>query len=242
MRGSAVLAVYAQELGRLRLRREIVVDGAIDARPVGVVDDQQGLVGEMALDEPEAVELLLVAVCGVVVVDADAAAVERVAAESVEDVALEDARVRATECRKVLSESVAAFRVHGEVVDADEVALLAVRGGDQARALERAGLDVTLARGEQRRRRGDQRQVVRPREAADSTQDLLEERVARRLAVREVVEGARERIDEACGRQSSAIVPVVPSTRTRVPSGIAAVAPAAPTTAGIRYSRATTAA
>src|SRR4051794_16367299 len=39
-----------------------------------------------------------------------------------------------------------------------------------------------------------------------------------------------------------AISPMVPSTRTRAPSASALVAPAAPTTAGIRYSRATTAA
>ena len=81
-----------RSLGRTRLLREIVVDRALDALPVGVVDDHERVVDEVRLDQAHAVELLLVLVAVVVVVDADAPAVERAGAERLERVALDQRR------------------------------------------------------------------------------------------------------------------------------------------------------
>src|SRR2546427_291023 len=80
--------------------------------------------GTIGAREPHPFELLLVAVRAVVVVDADALPLERAAAQDVERVAFEDRRARA-EALEVALELLARAVAHGEVVDADEVAVVA---------------------------------------------------------------------------------------------------------------------
>src|SRR5207244_3744539 len=95
------------------------------------------------LREPHPFELLLVPMRPVVVVDTGAPPLERAAAQDVECVAFEDRRARA-EALEVALELLARAVAHREVVDADEVALVAELRRDQARTAVGADLDVAL--------------------------------------------------------------------------------------------------
>src|SRR5205085_6102248 len=175
VREALVVARNVEEESRPRLGREVVAVGPFDALPVAVVDDEERLVGEVRLDEAEPRELLLVRVAGVVVVDADAPAPERVATQTLREVALEDLRPPGeAEARQVRLELLAAPVAEREVVDRDRLRIVLAQRRDEARAAIRPDLDVALPLRQEARREIQQRQVVLAREPGDHLEDVVE--------------------------------------------------------------------
>jgi hypothetical protein len=93
---------------RPRSTRKVVAHRPRDPVPVRVVDDQQGPLGEVGLDQPETLDLRLVVVSGVVVVHADPPASERAAAQERERVALQQGVVGEVVTAKVRLQPLAA--------------------------------------------------------------------------------------------------------------------------------------
>src|ERR671934_1246796 len=142
---SGVLPPDLDQGFRPRLHSEIVAHGASDEVPVGVVDDEQSLVGQMLFCEPESVELLLVRVRRVVVVDAHRAAVQSVGPEDLECVTFEDLSTGQPKPRDVSLELRTRRIAHGKVVDRDKLLLfVAEHCGDEARSTKRPDLDIRL--------------------------------------------------------------------------------------------------
>jgi hypothetical protein len=172
-----------------------------------IVDDEQRLVREPRLDRPHAAHLRVVVVRSVVVVDTDAAVAECAAFEHLEGVSLEDRRTGGSECAQVRLQrraarrgellSVDLERAEREVVDGDEVALVAAHRADQARAVVAPDLDVALARGEQRPGQVEQREDVLLGQVRDARDHVVEPRAPWVRRVREVLEQRRELGDEA---------------------------------------------
>ena len=189
-----------KQLRRARLLCEIVVDRALDALPVGVVDDHERTVDEVRLDQAHAVELLLVLVTVVVVVDADRASLERAGAKRVEGVALDQrGPAREIEAREVALELLPAAVAERPVVERDEVGIALEHRRDERRPVIRADLDVALARLEAARRDVQQSEVVRARKTGHRLEDLGEAHVARQLAPGELVERFAQPIEERIG-------------------------------------------
>ena len=193
---AAVLAGDLDQKTRARLAPPVVAQRPADLRPVGVVDDQEGALREVRLDEPERIQLRPVVVRGVVVVDTDLPAGERPAAQEGEGVALQDRVAREAVAPEVRLEQGAAPALHREVVDPHEVPRVPEHRGDQALPLEGADLDVALAPAEEGGGEVQEGEVVLAGEPADLGEDRREAAVTRvrraRVVVEEPGQSARE--------------------------------------------------
>ena len=118
---------------------------------------------------------------GIVVVDAHAPGPERAAAQDRKGVAFQDGVAGEAVPAKIRFEQRPVAVVQREVVDADEVARVPQHRRDQAEPLERAHLDVALARAEERRGQVQEGEIVLPGEPAHVGQDRREAPVPRVL-------------------------------------------------------------